>query len=144
LEAKFGDKTELRLDPYFSGTKLRWIRGNVDGVRKRVDAGDLLFGIVDSWLVWKLTAGEVHITDASNASCTLLYNVHENAWDDEILEFFNIPRCMLPEVKGSSEVYGQTNKKVSGGPRAASRSCISSLTSFGSMSFARKMLRPRL
>jgi len=91
LEAKFGDKTELRLDPYFSGTKLRWIRGNVDGVRKRVEAGDLLFGTVDSWLIWKLTAGEVHITDASNASCTLLYNIHENAWDDEILEFFNIP-----------------------------------------------------
>lgn len=112
LEEKFGDKTGLRLDPYFSGTKLRWILENVEGVRKRAEAGDLLFGTVDSWLVWKLTDGEVHITDATNASRTLLYNIHDNDWDDEILKIFNIPRCMLPEVKGSSEIYAHTTKKV--------------------------------
>ncbi len=112
LEAKFTDKTGLRLDPYFSGTKLRWILENVDGVRKRAEAGDLLFGTVDSWLVWKLTDGGTHVTDASNASRTLLCNIHEGDWDDEILQIFNIPRCMLPKVKDSSEIYGQTTKKV--------------------------------
>ena len=112
LEAKFTGKTGLRLDPYFSGTKLRWILENVEGVRARAEAGDLLFGTIDSWLVWKLTDGKVHVTDATNASRTLLYNIHEGCWDDEILKILNIPRAMLPEVKGSSEVYGHTTKGV--------------------------------
>lgn len=112
LEDKFGDKTGLRLDPYFSGTKLRWILENVEGVRERAEAGDLLFGTIDSWLVWKLTDGEVHITDATNASRTLLYNIHEEKWDEELLEVFNIPRCLLPVVKGCSEIYGHTTKNV--------------------------------
>ncbi len=112
LEPKFSEKTGLRLDPYFSGTKLRWILENVEGARARAEAGDLLFGTVDSWLVWKLTDGKVHVTDATNASRTLLYNIHTCAWDDELLEILGIPRAMLPEVKGSSEVYGISTKNV--------------------------------
>lgn len=112
LEDKFRAKTGLLLDPYFSGTKLRWILENVEGARERAEAGDLIFGTIDSWLVWKLTDGEVHITDATNASRTLLYNIHQADWDDEILEILNIPRALLPEVKGSSEVYGHSTKKV--------------------------------
>ncbi|MDQ8190477.1 glycerol kinase GlpK [Roseibacillus persicicus] len=112
LEQKFRDKTGLLLDPYFSGTKLRWILENVEGAREKAEAGDLLFGTIDSWLVWKLTDGEVHITDATNASRTLLYNIHEQKWDEEILEILDIPKAMLPEVKGSSEVYGHSTKGV--------------------------------
>ncbi|MBK1881633.1 glycerol kinase GlpK [Luteolibacter pohnpeiensis] len=112
LEPKFSQKTGLRLDPYFAGTKLRWILENVEGAREDAEAGHLLFGTVDSWLVWKLTGGSVHVTDASNASRTLLYNISEQDWDDEILKTFNIPRVMLPEVKGSSEVYGHTSENV--------------------------------
>lgn len=112
LEEKFTAKTGLRLDPYFSGTKLRWILENVDGVRARAEAGELIFGTIDSWLVWKLTDGAVHITDATNASRTLLYNIHEGDWDDEILGLLNIPRVMLPDVKDSSEIYGNSTKNV--------------------------------
>lgn len=112
FEQEFSEKTGLRLDPYFSGTKLRWILENVEGARARAEAGDLLFGTVDSWLVWKLTAGKVHVTDATNASRTLLYNIHTCAWDDALLKILNIPRAMLPEVKGSSEVYGISSKNV--------------------------------
>ena len=111
-EPKFSAKTGLRLDPYFSGTKLRWILENVEGARARAEAGDLLFGTVDSWLVWKLSGGKIHATDATNASRTLLYNIHTCAWDDELLEILDIPRAMLPEVKGSSEVYGLSTKNV--------------------------------
>ncbi|MGB6223069.1 glycerol kinase GlpK [Haloferula sp.] len=111
-EPWFGDRTGLRLDPYFSGTKLRWILEEVEGARTRAEAGDLLFGTIDSWLVWKMTDGEVHVTDASNASRTLLYNIHSGDWDDEILKLFGIPRTMLPEVKSSSEVYGLSTKNV--------------------------------
>ncbi|MDP0491104.1 MAG: glycerol kinase GlpK [Verrucomicrobiota bacterium JB023] len=112
LEQKFREKTGLLIDPYFAGTKLRWILENVEGAREQAEAGNLLFGTIDSWLVWKLTDGEVHVTDATNASRTLLYNIHEQEWDEEILEIFNIPRAMLPEVKGSSEVYGKSTKNV--------------------------------
>jgi glycerol kinase len=112
LEAKFTEKTGLRLDPYFSGTKLRWILKHVDGVRAGAEAGDLLFGTIDSWLVWKLSGGKIHVTDATNASRTLLFNIHEGDWDDELLEILGIPRIMLPEVKGSSEIYGHTTKDV--------------------------------
>jgi glycerol kinase len=112
LEKRFSEKTGLRLDPYFSGTKLRWILENVEGARARAEAGDLLFGTVDSWLVWKLTDGKVHVTDATNASRTLLFNIHTCAWDEELLKILGIPRAMLPEVKGSSEVYGMSTKNV--------------------------------
>jgi glycerol kinase len=112
LEPKFTEKTGLRLDPYFSGTKLRWILENVEGARAEAEAGNLIFGTIDSWLVWKLTDGAVHVTDATNASRTLLFNIHTGDWDDEILEILDIPRKMLPEVKGSSEVYGNSTKNV--------------------------------
>ncbi|RYD20644.1 MAG: glycerol kinase [Verrucomicrobiaceae bacterium] len=112
LEPMFTEKTGLRLDPYFSGTKLRWILENVAGARENAEAGHLIFGTIDTWLVWKLTDGKVHVTDATNASRTLLYNIHTGDWDDEILEALNIPRIMLPEVKESSEVYGQSTKGV--------------------------------
>ncbi len=112
LEPKFTEKTGLRLDPYFSGTKLRWILENVEEARAEAEAGNLIFGTIDSWLVWKLTDGAVHVTDATNASRTLLFNIHTGDWDDEILEILDIPRQMLPEVKGSSEVYGNSTKNV--------------------------------
>jgi len=112
LEPKFTEKTGLRLDPYFSGTKLRWILENAPGARENAEAGHLIFGTIDSWLVWKLTDGKVHVTDATNASRTLLYNIHTGDWDDEILGILGIPRAMLPEVKDSSEVYGMSTKGV--------------------------------
>jgi glycerol kinase len=101
-------KTGLVLDAYFSGTKVRWLLNNVPGARARAEAGELAFGTIDSWLVYKLTGGELHITDASNASRTLLYNIHTGDWDDELLTLLHIPRSLLPEVRNSSEVYGQT------------------------------------
>ncbi|MAX71300.1 MAG: glycerol kinase [Flavobacteriaceae bacterium] len=101
-------KTGLIIDAYFSATKLKWILDNVEGAREKAEAGKLCFGTVDSWLIWKLTRGKMFITDVSNASRTMLYNIHDMAWDDELLELFNIPKSMLPEVKESSEVYGTT------------------------------------
>jgi len=101
-------KTGLVIDSYFSGTKIKWILDNVEGARDRANAGDLIFGTVDSWLVWKLTRGHVHITDISNASRTMLFNIRTEQWDDELLELLDIPKSMLPEVKQSSEVYGET------------------------------------
>jgi glycerol kinase len=112
LDPMFTQKTGLRLDPYFAGTKLRWILENVKGARADAEAGHLLFGTIDTWLVWKLTDGLVHVTDATNASRTLLHNIHTGDWDDEILSTLNIPRIMLPEVKDSSEVYGNSTKGV--------------------------------
>ena len=108
LEPLFTRKTGLVLDAYFSGTKVRWLLDHVDGARARAEAGDLAFGTVDSWLVWKLTEGRTHITDVTNASRTLLYNIHEGDWDDELLEVLGVPRAMLPEVRSSSEVYAET------------------------------------
>ena len=99
------EKTGLVLDAYFSGTKLAWILDNVAGARARAEAGTLAFGTVDSWLAWKLTAGRLHITDSSNASRTLLFNIHTGAWDDELLRLFRVPRAVLPELRSSSEVY---------------------------------------
>jgi len=101
-------KTGLVIDAYFSATKLRWILDNVDGAREKAAKGELAFGTIDSWLVWKLTSGSVHITDASNASRTMLLDIHSCQWDDDLLKLFNIPRSVLPEVKPSSEVYGNT------------------------------------
>ena len=104
----FQRKTGLILDAYFSGTKVQWILDHVDGARERADRGELAFGTIDSWLVWNLTEGEVHITDASNASRTLLFNIHTGDWDDELLSLLDVPRNMLPRACSSSEVYGHT------------------------------------
>lgn len=108
LTDKFREKTGLILNPYFSGTKVRWILENVPGARAKAEAGKLRFGTVDSWLVWNLTQGDVHVTDVSNASRTLLFNIHTLEWDQELLDIFDIPASMLPEVKSCSEVYGHT------------------------------------
>ena len=105
---KIAEKTGLVIDSYFSGTKVRWILENVDGARARAEQGKLAFGTVDSWLIWKLTEGKVHVTDVSNASRTMLYNIRELKWDVELLELMGIPESMLPEVKSSSEVYGES------------------------------------
>ena len=107
-EKTFRNKTGLLLDPYFSGPKVRWILDNVKGAREKAENGDLLFGTIDTWLVWKLSGGEAHITDYSNASRTLMYNIHELKWDDELLELLDIPKAILPEVKESSEIYAHT------------------------------------
>lgn len=109
-------KTGLLLDAYFSGTKLRWILENMPGARARAERGDLLFGTVDTWLIWKLTGGRVHVTDYSNASRTMLFNIHSLQWDDDLLRELNIPLCMLPEVRPSSELYGTTDAALFGAP----------------------------
>ena len=101
-------KTGLVTDAYFSGTKVRWILENVEGARAKAEKGELCFGTIDSWLLWKLTNGQVHATDVSNASRTLMYNIHNLEWDEELLQLFNIPASMLPDVRSSSEVYGHT------------------------------------
>lgn len=102
-------KTGLVLDAYFSATKLKWILDNVEGAREKAEAGDLCFGTVDTWLIWKLTRGKMFITDVSNASRTIMFNIRTMDWDDDLLKLFNIPRAILPEVKQSSEVYGETS-----------------------------------
>lgn len=112
LDGLFREKTGLRLDAYFSGTKVKWILDHVDGAREKAEAGELLFGTIDSWLVWKLTGGRMHITDYTNASRTLMFNIYSLAWDDELLAALTIPRAMLPEVRSSSEVYASTNSDV--------------------------------
>src|SRR5699024_2091978 len=104
----FHEKTGLVIDSYFSATKIMWILDEVDGARERAENGELLFGTIDTWLLWKLTGGEVHATDYSNASRTMLFNIYDLDWDDEILELLNIPRAMLPEPRSSSEEYGVT------------------------------------
>jgi glycerol kinase len=101
-------KTGLVLDPYFSASKVEWILDNVEGAREQAEAGDLLFGTVDTWLVWKLTQGKVHVTEPTNASRTMLFNIHDQQWDQELLDLFNIPRAMLPDVKPSCAIYGYT------------------------------------
>lgn len=104
----FRSKTGLLVDPYFSGTKVKWILDHTEGARERAERGDLLFGTVDSWLIWKLTDGKKHITDYTNASRTLMFNIYELKWDEELLEILGVPAAMLPEVRPSSEVYGHT------------------------------------
>ncbi|WP_420594890.1 glycerol kinase GlpK [Deinococcus sp.] len=113
-EAAVQQKTGLILDAYFSGTKLKWLLDNVPGARARAERGELAFGTVDSWLVYNLTGGELHLTDATNASRTLLYNIHTGTWDDELLQLLDIPPAVLPEVRSSSEVYGQTAEGLLG------------------------------
>lgn len=114
---KIRDKTGLVLDAYFSATKIAWILDNVEGAREKAERGDLLFGTVDTWLVWNLTRGKVHVTDYSNASRTMLFNIEDLKWDDEILEALNIPKSMMPEVKDSSCIYGYTDEHTYGGAR---------------------------
>lgn len=109
LEDMVRAKTGLVIDSYFSGTKVRWMLEHVEGLRARAERGEIAFGTIDSWLVWQLTGGRAHITDYSNASRTLLYNIHELAWDDELLELMGIPRAILPEVRPSSAIYGTTD-----------------------------------
>lgn len=111
----FKNKTGLVIDAYFSGTKLKWILDNVEGVRERAEAGELLFGTVETWLIYKLSGGKVHVTDYSNASRTMLFNINTCEWDDEILQEFNIPKVMLPKVVSNSEVYGMTDPELFGG-----------------------------
>ena len=113
---KFQKKTGLKFDPYFSGTKIRWILDYVEGARELADKGQLCFGTVDSWLIYKLTKGRVHVTDYSNASRTLLYNINTLEWDEELCEILDIPMSMLPEVKPSSCVYGESDPEFFGGP----------------------------
>ncbi|SIS83761.1 glycerol kinase GlpK [Alicyclobacillus vulcanalis] len=114
---KIREKTGLVIDAYFSGTKIKWILDHVDGARERAERGELLFGTVDSWLVWNLTRGKAHVTDFTNASRTMLFNIHTLDWDDELLELLGIPRAMLPQVRPSSEVYGYTDEHTFGGAK---------------------------
>ncbi len=109
LEEKFSARTGLLLDPYFSGTKIAWILDNVEGVRARAERGELVFGTVDTWLIWQLTAGRVHATDATNASRTLIYNIHDNCWDEELCALLNIPTSLLPEVRDSADDFGMAD-----------------------------------
>ncbi|ESX00454.1 glycerol kinase [Mesorhizobium sp. LSJC268A00] len=114
LEKKFTRKTGLLLDPYFSGTKIAWMLDKVNGARKRAEKGELLAGTIDSFLIWRLTGGKVHATDATNASRTLVYNIEKNVWDDELLSILRIPVAMLPEVKDCADDYGVTEKSLFG------------------------------
>ena len=114
LEAEFKQKTGLVVDAYFSGTKVKWILDHVEGARAKAEKCELLFGTIDTWLIWKLTGGKVHVTDYSNASRTLMYNIRELKWDEKLLEYLTVPACVLPKVKSSSEVYGQTDVAVFG------------------------------
>ncbi|AZO54596.1 MULTISPECIES: glycerol kinase GlpK [unclassified Mesorhizobium] len=114
LEKKFTRKTGLLLDPYFSGTKITWMLDKVKGARRRAEGGELLAGTIDSFLIWRLTGGKVHATDATNASRTLVYNIEKNAWDDELLSILRIPAAMLPEVKDCADDYGITEKNLFG------------------------------
>ncbi|GIP55032.1 glycerol kinase GlpK [Paenibacillus vini] len=108
LNDTFRKKTGLLIDPYFSGTKVKWILDHVPGSRARAEKGELLFGTIDTWLIWKLSGGKLHVTDYSNASRTLMFNIHDLCWDDELLKLLDVPKAMLPEVRSSSEIYGTT------------------------------------
>ncbi len=116
LSEQFKEKTGLLIDAYFSGTKIRWILENVKGAREKAEKGELLFGTIETWLIWKLSMGRIHVTDYSNASRTMLFNIHTLKWDEEILKELNIPKSMLPEPRPSSSVYGTTDPVIFGGP----------------------------
>jgi glycerol kinase len=122
-ESTFHDKTGLVVDPYFSGTKLTHLLESIDGLRGRAERGEVLFGTVDTFLLWRLSGGKLHVTDVSNASRTLLFNIHTLAWDDELLRLLNVPRAMLPEVRSTSEVYGQTDPQWFGGSIPLAAAC---------------------
>ena len=115
-EGLIRDRTGLVIDAYFAGTKVRWILDNVEGARERAKAGKLAFGTIDSWLIWKLTGGRMHMTDVTNASRTMLYDIRKGEWDDDLLELLGVPRSMLPEVRSSSEVYGETSEALLAAP----------------------------
>ena len=115
LEEKIIQRTGLIPDAYFSGSKIEWILDNVPGAREKAENGELMFGTVDTWLIWNLTKGCIHVTDYTNAARTMLFDIHKKCWDDEILEYFRIPKSMLPDVKPSSCVYGYTSSDVIGG-----------------------------
>ncbi len=117
LETYIRENTGLLIDAYFSGTKIKWILDNVEGARERAEKGELLFGNIDTWLVWNLTRGKVHVTDYTNASRTMIYNIKELRWDEKLLKELDIPISMLPEVKNSSEVYGRTDPQIFGGAK---------------------------
>ena len=114
IETWLADKTGLLLDPYFSATKIAWLLDHIPGARERAERGELAFGTIDSWLIWNLTAGRVHATDATNASRTLLFNLKTQTWDDELLAFCNVPRALLPEIKDSADDYGMTDPALFG------------------------------
>src|SRR6266702_3502484 len=119
-EPDISARTGLIIDPYFSGTKVAWILDHVPGARERAGRGELMFGTVDCYLLWRLTGGKVHATDATNASRTLLFNIHTGEWDDELLKLLRVPRSMLPEVKDSSAKFGESAADLFGGPIAIS------------------------
>ncbi len=127
IEAGYSDmireKTGLLIDPYFSGTKLRWILENVPGARERAERGELLFGTIETWLIWKLTGGKVHVTDYSNASRTMMFNINTLEWDDEILGILNIPKCMLPAPMPSAHIFGETMPNIFSGPIRIAGAC---------------------
>jgi glycerol kinase len=123
LEEKIKEKTGLLIDAYFSATKLKWILENVDGARQRADRGELLFGTIDTWLIWNLTRGAVHVTDYSNASRTMMFNINTLEWDDEILEVLDIPKSMLPKVESSSHIYGYTDRYMLAGAEIPIAGC---------------------
>ena len=106
------DRTGLYIDPYFSATKIKWILDKVEGAREKAEKGELLFGTIDTWLIWNLTKGKVHVTDYTNASRTMLFDINKLEWDEEILRELNIPKSILPQVKQSSEVYGYTDSSI--------------------------------
>src|SRR6202008_1673512 len=118
LEPMITQKSGLVIDAYFSGTKVQWLLDNVPGARDKANRGELAFGTIDSWLIWKLTDGKVHVTDQSNASRTMLLDIYTRSWDDELLKALNVPRSMLPDVKSSSEVYGESTGILAGVPIA--------------------------
>lgn len=122
-DTKIKEKTGLLIDAYFSGTKIKWILDNVKGAREKAENGELLFGTIDTWLIWNLTRGKVHVTDYSNAARTMLYNIKELKWDDEILEILDIPKSMLPEVKPSSCIYGYTDEEMLAGAQIPISGC---------------------
>nr|3H45_C Chain C, Glycerol kinase [Enterococcus casseliflavus]3H45_D Chain D, Glycerol kinase [Enterococcus casseliflavus]3H45_O Chain O, Glycerol kinase [Enterococcus casseliflavus]3H45_X Chain X, Glycerol kinase [Enterococcus casseliflavus]3H46_O Chain O, Glycerol kinase [Enterococcus casseliflavus]3H46_X Chain X, Glycerol kinase [Enterococcus casseliflavus] len=137
------EKTGLVIDAYFSATKVRWLLDNIEGAQEKADNGELLFGTIDSWLVWKLTDGQVHVTDYSNASRTMLYNIHKLEWDQEILDLLNIPSSMLPEVKSNSEVYGHTRSYEFYGSEVpiAGMAGDQQAALFGQMAFEKGMIK---
>jgi len=114
LTAEVKDKTGLEIDAYFSATKIKWLLDNVEGAREKAEAGELLFGTIDTWLIWKLTGGKVHVTDYSNASRTMLYNINTLEWDEQLLKYLDVPKAILPQVKPSSCVYGETVPTILG------------------------------
>lgn len=116
LVDEFKDKTGLVIDAYFSGTKVKWILDNVEGAREKAEKGELLFGTIDSWLIWNLTGKKAHVTDYSNASRTLMFNIKELKWDDQLLKYLTVPKSMLPEVRPSSDIYGTTESTILGAP----------------------------